>query len=297
MPTLPATIREEARKLNAQQKGAAPGPFDPVAAIKSEAISKLMERIGKSIVEPAPGDAKWVHITNKEFNRMNFSHAHLDGGWIVKDGPDTLVVLSTSGWKETFSKSPREAAGATVSGESRFVQGNIVKAVGQLLDDRREHLQQYQEELDRGVRRIYDLGSASLDEVLLAEWLYRCKNYDLAVRIVLPAVDGSYLDDYMVDVVRHRLSQNYSYQMLSAFAGGRDYEATLKLAKLVRDRFPGTEFHKYAVGLAEQLPRRRDDFQQLKLPTAAEWTEVKAKLSRAEQIDYLCQRLRLLNCF
>ncbi|HMF13014.1 MAG TPA: hypothetical protein VKE94_11935, partial [Gemmataceae bacterium] len=55
-----ATIREEARKLNAQQKGAAPGPFDPVAAIKSDAISKLMERIGKNIAEPAPCDARWV---------------------------------------------------------------------------------------------------------------------------------------------------------------------------------------------------------------------------------------------
>src|SRR5262249_4313914 len=52
-----ATIREEARKLNAQQKGAAPALLDPVAAIKSEAISKLMERVGKTIVEPAPCDA------------------------------------------------------------------------------------------------------------------------------------------------------------------------------------------------------------------------------------------------
>jgi hypothetical protein len=292
-----ATIREEARKLNVQQKGAAPGPFDPVAAIKSEAISKLMERIGKKIVEPAPSNATWVHITNKEFNQINRFHAQLDGGWLVKDSPDTFVVLSASGWKETFSKSPKEIAGATVSGESRFVEEKIEKAVGQLLDHRKEYLQQYQDELDRGVRRIYDLGFVHLDEALVGEWLYRCKRYDLAAQIILPAIDADYLHDYMVDVVRHGLSKNYSYQMLSAFVGRRDYEATLKLAQLVRDRFPGTEFHKYAVGLAEQLPKRRDDFQQLKLPTAGEWTGVKAKLSRAEQIDYLCRRLRLLNCF
>ena len=292
-----ATIREEARKLNALQKGAAPGPFDPVAGIKSEAISKLMERIGKSIVEPAPCDAKWVHITNEEFNGTNRLHVGLNGGWLVKDGADAFVALSASGWKETFSKSPREAAGATVSGESRFVEENIEKAVAQLLDHRKAYRQQEQEALDRGVCRPYDVGSASLDEVLVGEWLYRCKRYDLAARITLPAVDGYYLDDYMVDVVRHRLSQNYSYQMLSAFAGSRDYDVTLKLAQLVRYRFPGTEFHKYAVGLAEQLPKRRDDFQQFKQPTAAEWTGVKAKLSRAEQIDYLCRRLRLLNCF
>jgi hypothetical protein len=294
-----ATIREEARKLNAQQKGAAPGPFDPVAAIKSEAISKLMERIGKSLVEPAPGDAKWVHITNEEFNGRNRQHAGLDGGWLVNDDAmaDSFVVLSASGWKETFSKSPKEVAGATVSGESSFVEEKIEKALAQLLDHRNAYRQQEQEKLDRGVCRPYDVDFVHLDEVLVGEWLYRCKRYDLAARIILPAIDGDYLDDYMVDVVRHSLSQNYSYQMLSAFAGGRDYGATLKLAKLVRDRFPGTEFHKYAVGLADQLPKRRDDFEQVKLPIATEWTKVKAKLSRAEQIDYLCRRLRLLNCF
>jgi hypothetical protein len=49
--------------------------------------------------------------------------------------------------------------------------------------------------------------------------------------------------------------------------------------------------------MAQQLPHRMGDFQTFKLPTAAEWAALKKKLTRAEQIDYLCERLLLLNCF
>ena len=40
-----------------------------------------------------------------------------------------------------------------------------------------------------------------------------------------------------------------------------------------------------------------DDFKKLKLPTAAEWADLKKKLTRAQHIDFHCERLRLLNCF
>src|SRR6185436_8120588 len=49
--------------------------------------------------------------------------------------------------------------------------------------------------------------------------------------------------------------------------------------------------------LAEQLPRRMDDFKKFKLPTPAEWAEMKKKMTREQQIDFLCQRYRLLNYF
>src|SRR5207245_5012670 len=51
------------------------------------------------------------------------------------------------------------------------------------------------------------------------------------------------------------------------------------------------------IGLAAQLPRRGDDFVKLKLPTPAEWEGLKKQLTRAQQIDFLCERMRLLNCF
>jgi hypothetical protein len=291
------SIRDEARRLNAQQMGPEPKPFDPVQAMKSEPMAALMERIRKTIVEPPPADAQWVGIANNKFHAINRRHMGLDGGWLVKDGADRFVVLSASGWKETFSKSPKEVEGATMPGPAEFSAEKIEKAVADLNEHRRTLDKQYEPELQRGVYSRFEVNSAGLEEVLVGEWLCRTKRYDLAAQVIFPAIDCAHLDDFLVDIVRYRLSENYSYLMLSAFAGKRDYELALKLAQLVRERFPGTEFHKYAAGLADQLPKRRDDFKKLKLPTAKEWADIKAKMSRVEQIDYLCQRLRLLNCF
>ena len=68
-------------------------------------------------------------------------------------------------------------------------------------------------------------------------------------------------------------------------------------AKRVVERFAGTRFHTEALRLLDELPRRREDFDGLRLPTPAEWAAQKRQMSRREQIDFLCRRLRLLNAF
>src|SRR5262249_50034490 len=103
----------------------------------------------------------------------------------------------------------------------------------------------------------------------------------------LPALDTLYKDEHLVLISRDRLGQVYGYQMLAAFVGDRGYTRAEKLAKLLAERFPETRFHEYAVRLAEQLPRQRDDFTKLKLPTLKEWAELKPPLTRAQQIDFL----------
>jgi hypothetical protein len=45
------------------------------------------------------------------------------------------------------------------------------------------------------------------------------------------------------------------------------------------------------------LPKRGDDFRRLTLPTPAEWAAWKQGHPREEQIAYLCQRLRIMNCY
>lgn len=87
---------------------------------------------------------------------------------------------------------------------------------------------------------------------------------------------------------------SHGYRMLVAFAGDRNYEAALHEARLICDHFPDSLFHDYARGLVEQLPRRMDDFKTLRLPTPAEWADLKTRLTREQQIDFLCARMRLL---
>jgi hypothetical protein len=85
--------------------------------------------------------------------------------------------------------------------------------------------------------------------------------------------------------------------MLAAFADDRDYDEALRVARHITERQGQTRFHAEAARLLDELPRRRDDYKDFRLPTPQEWAAEKGRLTRAEQIDYLCRRLRLLNCY
>jgi hypothetical protein len=138
---------------------------------------------------------------------------------------------------------------------------------------------------------------ASLRELILAQRLFAAGKLDLASRVFFPALETHYRDDEAVDVARHELGRIIGYKMLVAFASDRDYQRTAKLASTLARKYPETIFHEYAVGLAAQLSKRGEDFVKLKLPTPAEWEKLKKKLTRVQQIDFLCERMRLLNCF
>jgi hypothetical protein len=46
----------------------------------------------------------------------------------------------------------------------------------------------------------------------------------------------------------------------------------------------------------EQLERRLGDFKTFKLPAPKEWANLRKRMKRTEQVEYLAKRLRLLNC-
>jgi len=135
----------------------------------------------------------------------------------------------------------------------------------------------------------------TLYETLLGHWLYQSGRYDLAAKILMPGLETYARDRDFLDGVRVDIGTIQGYHMLVAFAGDRDYDEALRRARLIVDRFPRTGFSRYAAELAKQLPRRREDFGQLRLPTPDEWQALRANLSREEVIHYLCRRLRLLN--
>jgi hypothetical protein len=101
----------------------------------------------------------------------------------------------------------------------------------------------------------------------------------------------------VVLAVRGQVGELEGHKMLIAFVGDRDYPAALRHARRINDLYPDTRFHRYAKDLTDQLPKRSGDFTALKLPTPAAWAALKKTLTRGQQIDYLCERMRLLNCF
>ena len=100
------------------------------------------------------------------------------------------------------------------------------------------------------------------------------------------------------EIVRDLLGHDYHQQMLTRWADYWDDTGTLRLAKhLTSALFDGYAYEGRAARLLEQVPRRAEqDFHTLVLPTPAQWHRQRRRLARAEQTQFLLDRLRLISC-
>jgi hypothetical protein len=290
-------LREAARALNAQLGFPASPPFEPVHAIQSEPIRRLMDEIGRLLEQPVPADAPFVRLTSTyRADDTGGSRKWLESepttvrGWLLSEDGESWLLLTPHGRCNTYRKTGQNAtvALARVPIEQEVARIAVLRGQG---DEKFELSSRgsFSGQFEGHVAGEY--------EALLAQWLYAGKRYELAVAILLPALDTLLLDSHLADITRDRLGTLYGQQMLAAFVGDRDYAKTERLAKWIAKRFPGTSYYRDAVRLLDELPRRRDDFKTLRLPTPAEWAAQRKTMSRREQIDFLCRRLRLLNCF
>jgi hypothetical protein len=292
------SLREAARKLNKERGGADPGPFDGAKAMQRPAIAALMTSIGALVDQPAPPDAEFVKVTTK-WTAGDRTETTSTLGWLIKDNKDSWTVLTPFGHRETFQKgktikNSRGGDSTSTSTREKFPIADEVKRVAAL---RKKGDPEFELSERGGLTGQFQGRTAGVYEVTLAHWLYTAKQFDLSAQLLLPALDSLYMDSHLVDMMRHRVGEAAGYRMLVAFAGDRDFAETRRLADAIVKRYPGTRFHEYAVKFAREMPKRQDDFKKLKLPTPDEWAALKKKLSRAEQITYLAERIRLLNCF
>lgn len=112
---------------------------------------------------------------------------------------------------------------------------------------------------------------------------------------MFPALNGYPDDSVALADFHQQLGINYGHQMIREFAGNRDYAAALKAARRIELHFYDSLFGKEAERFRRELPKRVADFETRALPTSAQWAEQRKSMSRAEQIQFLCERLRLLN--
>lgn len=295
------SVRTAARKLYSQLGFPDPGPFDPVAAIQQEEFRELMQRISKYVLAPAPPAARLVKVTETiYYPYFDEPRENVHTGWVIskKDKQPVLVIQTPYGWRETYPFDGNSWLDFEETKHEISVQDySVEEEVERLVELRRTGDPKY--ELSEGgpFTGQFEGHGAGLYETLFGDWLYRAGRFESAARILLPALETLYRDEDLVELVKHSLGQNYGNRMLVAFAGDRDYDETLRWAKALSSHFPDTQFHNYASRLADQIPQRRGDFKSFRLPTPDEWANIRSKLSRREQIDYLCQRMRLLNCF
>lgn len=292
------SVRIAARKLNKERGGGEPGPFDPAKAVQRPALAALMTTIGSLLDQPAPPDAEFVKVTTK-WTAGKDSETSTALGWLVKNDGDSWVVLTPFGHRETFhkEKSIKTRRGGESVVKSSWEKYPIADEVKRVVALRQKGDPDFALSERGGLTGQFQGRGAGVYEVILAHWLYTAKQFDLSAQVFLPALDSLYMDRHLVDMVRHRVGEAAGYRMLVAFAGDRDIAETQRLANALVQRYPGTRFHEYGVKLAKEMPKRQGDFKKLKLPTPEEWAALKKRLNRAEQIAYLAERMRLLNCF
>jgi len=292
------SLRTASRKLNQELSRAEPKPFDGALAMRGPAITALMTTIGTLLDQPPSPDAEFVTVTTSWTDGEN-DRTSTKRGWLVKNDGDTWDVLTPFGQRESFVKT--ETIKLFRGGERiitcRWDKLPIADEVQRIVALRAEGDPEFELSERGGLTGQFEGRAAGVYEVMLAHWLYAKKQYDLSSQVFLPALDTLYLDQHMVEMIRHRMGELVGNRMLVAFIGDRDFPEAARLANAIVERYPETRSHADAVKLSKEIPKRLDDFKKFKLPTPEQWAEQKARLSRAEQIAFLAERVRLLNCF
>jgi hypothetical protein len=159
-------------------------------------------------------------------------------------------------------------------------------------EDMKRHIQfqgdcaETRERMTRGVR-----------VVIFAHQLHAMGLDDLAARLLRPVCDLYPTDDGICKQAQDVFAWSLGFDMVRAFAGYRNYDRALGLARAIASRFPSSHFGPTALRLAREIPNRREDFGELRLPTSEEWDALRPTLSEEEQALYLGRRLRLLNWY
>lgn len=188
-------------------------------------------------------------------------------GWLFKEDAKSIEIVTPFGWHETYEKRDKRWTDENGTLHTTTIERPPLTAIVEEIEQiRRKGNENFQLSEQGGLTGQFEGQGAGLYEATLGYWLYQSGKFDLAARVLLPAIDTLYLDDQLVEMVRDRLANNYGYRMIAAFVGARDYQQAARLAKLMKDHFGDTEFHAYAVELNRQLPKRQEDFKTLTLP-------------------------------
>jgi hypothetical protein len=296
------SIREAARSLTMQQGGKDPGLFDTAKAICSEPMAKLMDELIALMPELPPANAEFVRVTVRYLDKAKIERGKEERfGWLLRNDGNAVEIHMPSGKTRAFRHgettvwtqyNPR-VVDFTVVTEVIVAPADPAELVKTLAKAPRRSTWIYELWELKSEPHMFRTRAPTAYEAIVAAWFYRAGKYKLAAEVLMPFLNEFDKDEILIEYVQAYLGEVYGYRMLEAYVGDWDYSRALGNAQLVLQLYPGSRFHGHAVRLARELPRRMDDFITLQLPTPAEWAVLKTKLTREQQIDFLCERFRL----
>ena len=279
------SIREAARAA-APRLGIVKLPdFNPEEAFTPD-LDKALKSVAEMVLTPIPRDAKWVRFTYKTRDRrvQGKPEEQTFSAWLLAEEKGEYRVLDHFAAEWSLPKPDTTLAPRTLFEE--------VQALRDLRSKDRLALSR-----EGPATGQFDPEYLSLPEALIAAWSYARGDRKTAAFVLFPRLDAMERDDWLVGVVAGYLAQHYFQLLLDAFSYDRDYEAAIEYAThLSKPFFDGFRYRAEAQELGAQLAKRSDDFKTLTLPKPGDWEALKKTIPRPKQIEYLAQRLRLLNC-
>jgi hypothetical protein len=132
----------------------------------------------------------------------------------------------------------------------------------------------------------------------VAEECFKRKMNDEAAELIMKMINRTHDDSTFTYLMRNSFGNLYYNEMLYSFTFERDYQKSIILAAhLSKPEFYDFRYRKTAMELGEQLRKRDGDFVRLTLPSRDIWDSLEHSMPRDEQIKYLAERIKLLNCF
>jgi hypothetical protein len=278
----------------------APLRFDPVKAVESPKVRKILDEFGSLLMDPMPAEAPWILVERKwkpGADGKAESEPMSSRGWLLQHQGKQLRILDLHGRAHDFTLGENPGHGWRGISTVSFREQSMKELVEEIEALRKKGDPDFALSPQGGFSGQFQGSSAGVPEMLLALQLQRSEKSDLCARILLPALASHSEDNTFFEIAKHRLATIYGYRMFVEFIGNRDYDAALAVAAKIERDFKGTRFHQTALRLIAELPGRRDDFRDLSLPTREKWEAWQATHSREEQIEFLCRRLRLMNCY
>ncbi len=277
-----------------------PVRFDPVELVQLPKIRDFLHDFRSLVIDPLTSDAPWIVVERTWKPRLDGKpkiEMESNSGWLLKHEGGNLCILDFHGRTHDFKLGENPDDGWRGVSTVTFKERPISKLVEDIEALRKTGDPEFHLSPQRGLSGQFQGSAAGVPEMLVALQLHCSGKPDLCARILFPALDTHPEDKMFFEVAKHRLATGYGYRMLVEFVGNRDYDRALAVAARIEHDFKDTRFHQVSRRLLAELPKRRDDFHVLTLPTRGDWEAWRAKHNREEQIEFLCKRLRLMNCY
>ncbi len=288
-----AEVRQAAREIAAAWNMTGIPTFVPERALAGF-VEEQLSNISAMVLTPVPKEAVWKRFSIRTKNPYAEGTNQQDfSGWLLAEDKSAYLVLDFFGHERSFPRTNVTVTARTFADDTKEIrQLRTARSSGSGADPR-DTLSSMGMSTGQ-----FEPGFVSAPEALLAAWALERDDRSDAAALILPCFDRAGDARWIAEAVRDLLAKHYQQQMLDAFTQDRDYPAVIRMARhLGKPQFQGWQYFERTKMLAAQLETRGEDFKTLVLPTPDEWKDLRSKLARPAQVEYLATRMRLLNAF